>query len=115
MSITLLRDAGQGANRGAGLVFGHSGGSMQHDLAEAELRTLVYEVCRSVSDDLSTTHRQMAELSDEVRARITTAETAILNAVRDLGRDVDRRLAQVEGRLSETDARLGRIADGRRG
>lgn len=48
-------------------------------------------------------------LSDEVRARISTAETAIVNAVRDMGRDIDRRLAQVERRLSETDARLKRI------
>jgi hypothetical protein len=88
---------------------------MEHDLPEAELRTLVYEVCARVSDDLSATCRQMAELSDEVRARITTGETAILNAVRDLGRDVDRRMVQVEHCVSEIDARLGRIEDGQRG
>ena len=80
-------------------------------LADDDVRTLVREFRTSVSDDLSATHRQMAELSDEVRARITTAETAILNAVRDLGRDIDRRLAQVEKRLSESDARLKRIEE----
>lgn len=87
----------------------HNGTAMADD----DLRTLVREFRTSVSDDLSATHRQMAELSDEVRARITTAETAILNAVRDMGRDIDRRLAQVEKRLSDSDARLKRIEDAR--
>ena len=87
---------------------------MVHVMADDDLWTLVREFVTSVSNDLSATHRQMAELSDEVRARITTAETAILNAVRDMGRDIDRRLAQVEQRLSETDARLERIEDAQR-
>ncbi len=34
-----------------------------------------------------------------------------MNAVRDMGRDIDRRLTQIEKRLSETDARLKRIED----
>lgn len=89
---------------------------LRHDgtvMADVDLRTLVRACRTSVSDDLSATHRQMAELSDEVRARITTAETAILSAVRDMGRDIDRRLVQVEKRLSESDARLKRIEDAR--
>lgn len=87
---------------------------MDHTMADEDLRTLVREFRTSVSDDLSATHRQMAELSDEVRARITTAETAILNAVRDMGRDIDRRLTRIEKGLSEMDARLTRIEDAQR-
>jgi hypothetical protein len=105
----------------AALVVRRGGEVVRHDrrlvrqnelaMSDEDLRTLVREFRTSVSDDLSATHRQMAELSDEVRARITTAETAILNAVRDTGRDIDRRLTQIEKRLSETDARLKRIED----
>ncbi|CAN5804247.1 hypothetical protein BH23ACT8_BH23ACT8_01810 [soil metagenome] len=69
----------------------------------------------SVSDDPSATHRRMNELSDEVRARVTTAETAILHAVRDLGRDLDRRLVQVGQRMADTGARLKRIEDAQQG
>ncbi len=50
---------------------GRSCGTMEHAMADDDLRTLVREFRTSVSDDLSATHRQMAELSDEVRARIT--------------------------------------------
>ena len=89
--------------------------TMEHVMADDDLGTLVRELRTSVSDDLSATHRQMAELSDEVRARITTAETAILNAVRDLGRDVDPRLSHIEKRLSESDGRLKRIEDAQQG
>ncbi len=84
---------------------------MGHVMADDDLRTLVREFRTSLSDDLSATHRQMTELSDEVRAQITMAETAILNAVRDLGRDIDRRLTHLERRPSETDGRLKRIED----
>lgn len=95
-------------------MFGLLCGRMDHTMADEDLRTLVREFRTSVSDDLSATHRQMAELSDEVRARITTAETAILNAVRDMGRDIDRRLTRIEKGLSEMDARLTRIEDAQR-
>lgn len=85
------------------------------DGTDDEPRRMVRAFRTSMSNDLAATHRQMNELSDEVRTRITTAETVILNAVRDLGRGLDRRLMQVEQRMAGTDARLNRIEDAQRG
>lgn len=85
------------------------------DSTDDGLRRMVRDFHRSVSNDLTVTHRQMNALSDEVRTRITTAETAILNAVRGLGRDLDSRPMQVEQRMAETDARLNLVEDALRG
>lgn len=78
-----------------------------------DLRTMVREFRASVSADLAATHervtelgRQMAELSDEVRTRITTSETAILNSIRNLRRDLDHRVGRLEERVDRNDARL---------
>ncbi len=40
---------------------------------------------------------RIAELTMEVRDRTRTMETAILNSIRDLARDIDRRLTRLEG------------------
>jgi chromosome segregation ATPase len=40
---------------------------------------------------------RVGELADEIRDRTRTMEVAILNAIRDLARDVDRRLTRLEG------------------
>lgn len=74
-----------------------------------DLRTTLLEFRTSVSDELTATNRRIDELADEVRSRITTAEAAILNSIRDLGRDVDRRLTGVEHRLGGIEHRLGGV------
>lgn len=83
------------------------------DGRDEDLRTIVRDFRTSVSDDLTAAHRQMSELADEVRTRLTTTETAILNAVGDLGRDLDRRLLQVERRLADAEARFQGIETAR--
>lgn len=86
---------------------------------EDDLRTMVREFRASVSGDLSVTHRQMRDLANEVRQRLTTAETALLNALRDHALETDRRFTRLEqdvvdliGRLDGLDGRLDGL-DGR--
>ncbi|CAN5304081.1 hypothetical protein BH23ACT9_BH23ACT9_32050 [soil metagenome] len=78
---------------------------------EEDLLTLVRQFRTSVSDDLTATHRQMDALRDEVRIRIETSETAILNSIRDLGQGLDRRMTGLELTGASTDIRLGRVED----
>ncbi|CAN5417015.1 hypothetical protein BH23ACT9_BH23ACT9_20110 [soil metagenome] len=40
---------------------------------------------------------RVGELTEEFRTRTQTMETAILHAIRDLARDMDRRLTRLEG------------------
>jgi hypothetical protein len=49
------------------------------------------------------------DLSDEIRRRIGTAETAIVDEIRDLGGRIDRRLERVEIRIGEIDLRVDSI------
>ena len=74
-----------------------------------DLSTTVREFRASVAADLEAQHRRIDELSDEVRRRIGTAETAILNEIRDLGGRVDRRLERVEIRIGELGASVDTI------
>ncbi|CAN5510601.1 hypothetical protein BH23ACT9_BH23ACT9_15080 [soil metagenome] len=74
-----------------------------------DLRTLVREFRTSVAADLAATHQQMVEFADEVRNRITTSETAVLNAIRDLRRDMDWRHDRTDERLADVDARFDRV------
>jgi len=76
---------------------------------EDDLETMVREFRASVAADLETQHRRIDGLSDEVRRRIGTAETAILNGIRDLRGRLDRRLERVEVRTGEIEARIGSI------
>jgi hypothetical protein len=46
---------------------------------------------------------------DKIRRRIGTAETAIVNEIRDLGGRIDRRLERVEIRIGEIDLRVDSI------
>jgi chromosome segregation ATPase len=97
----------------------YTGQVMEGDDVEDDLRTMVREFRESVSGDLSVTHRQMRDLANEVRQRLTTAETALLNALRDHALETDRRFTRLEqdvvdlhGRLDGLDGRLDGL-DGR--
>jgi chromosome segregation ATPase len=68
---------------------------------EADLRTLVRAFRASVSEDQAAIHRQMSDLATEVRQRITTVETAMLNGLRDLGQWTDRRFTELERDVAE--------------
>jgi hypothetical protein len=70
-------------------------------VADQGIKTIVREFRASVSEDLAAAHRHIDEFSDEVRGRITTAETAILNELRDLSGRLDRRLERLEVRMGE--------------
>ncbi len=78
-------------------------------MPEDDLKTMVREFRASVAADLEAQHRRIDDLSDEVRRRIGTAETAILNEIRDLSGRLDRRLERVEVRMGEIEARIGSI------
>ncbi|WP_370327537.1 hypothetical protein [Euzebya sp.] len=71
-----------------------------------DLRTMVLEFRSSVSEELSTTNRRIDELADEIRTRLATSETAILNAIRDLVREMDRRFGEVDRRFVDVDHRF---------
>lgn len=78
-------------------------------MADDDLKTIVREFRTSVAADLEAQHRRIDDLSDEVRRRIGTAETAIVNEIRDLSGRLDRRLERVEGRMGEIETRIGAI------
>ncbi len=80
-----------------------------HERRIDDLATVVRDFRASVAADLEAQHRRIDELSDEVRRRIGTAETAILNEIRDLSGRLDRRLERVETRMGEIDGRMGLI------
>ena len=73
---------------------------------DGELRALVRDFRTSVATDLEAQHRRIADLNDEVRKRIGTAETAILSEIRDLSSRLDRRLERVESRMETIEGRL---------
>lgn len=50
---------------------------------------MLREFRTSVTADLDAQHRRLEVFSDEVRNRIGTAETAILNEIRAVGRRID--------------------------
>jgi archaellum component FlaC len=90
---------------------------------EDDLRTIVREFRASVSDDIEAQRRRMDDFADEVRRRfaeqdvrigalenrIATAETAILNEIRDLSNRMDRRFERVENRLNGVEDRVGGV------
>ena len=71
-------------------------------MADDDVKTMVRAFRSSVSGDLNALHRNIEELKDEMRQRLATVETAILNEIRDLGGRLERvadRVGDVEGRL----------------
>lgn len=70
-------------------------------MADQDLKTMVRDFRASVSADLAAAHRRIDDFSAEVRSRINTAETAILNEIRDLGGRLDRRLERLTVRMHE--------------
>jgi hypothetical protein len=78
-------------------------------MADDDLKTLVREFRTSVAADLEAQHQRIDRLADELRDRFGTAETAILNEVRDLGGRLDRRLGRVESRVGDVESRLGGV------
>ncbi len=73
---------------------------------EEELRTMVREFRASVSEDLHATHQRMDQLAHDLRTRINTLETAVLNTLRDNTRETDRRLSRLEQQWAVIDERL---------
>ena len=65
----------------------------------ADHRQMFREFKASVSADLADQHHRLDEFSDEVRTRIGTAETAIVNEIRSLASRFDLRLGRIESRL----------------
>ena len=72
-------------------------------MADDDVKTMVREFRTSVSGDLAALHRNIEDLKDEMRQRLATVETAILNEIRDLGG----RLERVAGRVDDVEGRLG--------
>jgi hypothetical protein len=58
-------------------------------MPDDDLKTMVREFRARVAADLEAQHRRIDDLSDEIRRRIGTAETAIVNEIRDLGGRLD--------------------------
>lgn len=83
----------------------------EEPVPDDDLKTMVREFRTSVTADLEAAHRRIDDLSDEVRRRIGTAETAILNEIRDLSGRLDRRLERVEVRMGELETRIGSIEE----
>lgn len=68
-------------------------------VTDDDLRTMLREFRTSVTADLDAQHRRLDVFSDEVRARIGTAETSILNEIRSVARRIDslsERLKRIE-------------------
>jgi hypothetical protein len=65
----------------------------------ADHRQMFREFKASVSADLADQHRRLDEYFDEVRSRIGTAESAIVNEIRSLANRFDLRLGRIESRL----------------
>jgi hypothetical protein len=76
-------------------------------MVDDDLKTTVREFRTSVATDLEVLHQRIDEMSDEVRRRITTAETAILAEIRDQGRRVERRIERVEARVDDLESGSG--------
>ena len=72
--------------------------SVSADLADQQ--QIIRDFKTSVSADLADQHRRLDEFSDEVRTRIGTAETAIVNEIRSLASRFDLRLGRIESRLT---------------
>ncbi len=70
-------------------------------VADEELKTMVREFRSSVAADLEAVHRRIDGFSNEIRGRISTAETAILNEIRDLSGRLDRRFERLEVRVTD--------------
>ena len=70
-------------------------------VTDDDIRRIVREFRASVSVDLDAQHRRLDEFGDEMRRRITTAETTIVNELRSLGERLDTRLGRIESRLSD--------------
>lgn len=68
--------------------------------ADDDLRTLVLEFRASVSADLTTAHRRIDELGNEMRKRLATTELAMMNALRDHSKETDRRLGHIDAELA---------------
>ena len=66
-----------------------------------DMRDVVREFRASVSADLDAQHRRLDEFGSEMRSRITTTETTIVNELRALSERIDRRLDRIERRLDE--------------
>ena len=79
-------------------MFGDFKASVSAELADA--RQTFREFKESVSADLADQHRRLDEFADEVRTRIGTAETAIVNEIRSLASRFDLRLGRIESRLT---------------
>lgn len=80
-------------------------------VAADDIKTLLREFKASVSADLTATHQRMDHLEDEVRQRLRTMETAILNAIRDTSRETSRRFEDVDRRFDEMGDEMGRRFD----
>lgn len=70
-------------------------------MTDDDLRQVIRDFRASVSSDLGDQHRRLDEFGDELRRRITTAETTVVNEIRALSDRLDRRLARIESRLNE--------------
>jgi hypothetical protein len=68
-------------------------------MPDDDLKQMIREFKASVAADLADQHRRLDEFSDEVRTRIGTAETAIVNEIRSLASRFDLRLGRIESRL----------------
>ena len=77
--------------------------SVSADLADQQ--QIIRDFKASVSADLADQHRRLDEFSDEVRTRIGTAETAIVNEIRSLAGRFDLRLGRIESRLTGIEGR----------
>lgn len=75
-------------------------------MADDEIKTVLREFRASVAADLTATHERMDHLEDEVRQRLRTMETAILNAIRDSSRETSRRFDEHDRRFNELEDRL---------
>jgi hypothetical protein len=75
-------------------------------MPDEDLRTMVREFRARVAADLEAQHRRLDDFRYEMRRRLATMETAIVNEIRDLAGRMDRRIERVEIRLDEVDGRL---------
>lgn len=78
-----------------------------------DLRTMVREFRESMTvavadlmERIDENSRRMEEQGNELRNRVSVAETAILNSIRDLSQGFDRRTTRVERRLDRVEERL---------
>ena len=69
-------------------------------MPDDDINQVIREFKASVSADMADQQRHLDEVSDEVRSRIGTAETAIVNEIRSLSSRFDLRLGRIESRLT---------------